>query len=51
MNTKPEQEERWEPVEGIVTPVARAVVEEDHNGLVVTLVFSEMVNGFSPTFA
>ena len=40
-----EQAEKWEPVEGIITPVARAMVAEDHEGLVVTLVFSEIVNG------
>ena len=41
---KLEQAAKWEPVEGIVTPVARAMIAEDH-GVVVTLVFSEMVNG------
>jgi hypothetical protein len=40
-----ERQERWEPVEGIVTPAARAVIEEDENGLAVTLMFSEIVNG------
>ena len=45
VNTKPEQAEKWEPVEGIITPVARAVVEEDHTGLLVNLIFSEMVAG------
>ena len=40
-----EREEKWEPVEGIVTPAARAVIDESHRGLVVTMVFSEIVDG------
>lgn len=40
-----ERHERWEPVEGIVTPAARAVVNEDHEGLVITMIFSEVVDG------
>lgn len=40
-----ERHEKWEHVKGIVTPVARALVEETHQGLVVTLVFSEIVDG------
>lgn len=40
-----ERQEKWEPVPGIVTPAARAMVEEDHEGLVVTLMFSEVVDG------
>lgn len=40
-----ERHEKWEPVEGIATPAARALIEEDHEGLVVTLVFSEIVDG------
>src|ERR1700743_1828692 len=39
--------EKWEPVEGINAPIARALVKEDHNGLVATLVFSDVVNGIS----
>jgi hypothetical protein len=42
---KVERHEKWEPVEGIVTPAARALIEEDHEGLVVTMVFSEIVDG------
>ena len=42
---KSEQEEKWEPVEGIVTPAARAAIDETHDGLVVIMVFSEIVNG------
>jgi hypothetical protein len=40
-----ERHEKWEPVEGIATAAVRAVVSEDHEGLVVTMVFSEMVDG------
>lgn len=40
-----ERHEKWEPVKGIVTPVARALVAEDHEGLVVTMMFSEIVGG------
>ena len=37
--------EKWEPVEAITTPVARAMIKEDHDGLVVTLTFSEIADG------
>ncbi|MFN2533342.1 MAG: hypothetical protein ABR555_18825 [Pyrinomonadaceae bacterium] len=37
-----ERHEKWEPVEGIVTAAARALVREDHEGLVVTMMFSEI---------
>ena len=40
-----EQHEKWEPVEGIVTAAARALVSEDHEGLVVTMMFSEISGG------
>lgn len=40
-----ERHEKWEPVEGIVTAAARAVVREDHEGLVVTMMFSEISDG------
>ncbi len=40
-----ERHEKWEPIEGIVTPAARALVKEDHEGLVVTMIFSEIVGG------
>jgi len=39
-----ERHEKWEPVEGIATAAARAVVSEDHEGLVVTMMFSEIGN-------
>lgn len=39
-----ERHEKWEPVEGIVTAAARAVVTEDHEGLVVTMMFSEIAD-------
>lgn len=42
---KVERYEKWETVEGIVTPVSRAVIEETHRGLGVTLFFSEIVDG------
>lgn len=37
--------EKWEAVEGIVTPAARAVVTEDHLGLSTTMMFSEIADG------
>jgi hypothetical protein len=40
-----EMHEKWEPIAGIETPAASAVVAEDHQGLRVTLLFSEIVNG------
>jgi hypothetical protein len=40
-----ERAEKWKPVEGIVTPTARALVKENHEGLTVVLKFSEIVNG------
>ena len=40
-----ERHEKWEPVEGVTTPVARALIEEDHEGLTITLIFSEIVDG------
>ncbi len=40
-----EQSEKWQPVEPISTPAARALVKEDHKSLTVTLVFSEIVGG------
>jgi hypothetical protein len=43
--TTVERQEKWEPVEGIVTPAARAVLTEDHEGLVVTMMFSEIADG------
>ena len=42
---KLEHYEKWEPVTGIHTPVARSLITEDHDGLVVRLMFSEIVNG------
>lgn len=40
-----EKQEKWEPVEGIATPAASALVVEDSDGLIVTLLFSEIVDG------
>jgi hypothetical protein len=37
--------EKWEPVKGITTPVARALIKEDEEGLSVTLIFSEIIDG------
>jgi hypothetical protein len=39
-----ESSEKWEPIDGIATPSARALIKEDHKGLVVILVFSEIVD-------
>jgi hypothetical protein len=44
---KVERYEKWEPVEGVVTPAARALIEENHEGLGVTLFFSEIVGGLN----
>ena len=45
-NTNTEQRreryEKWEPIAGIETPAASAVVVEDHEGLKVTLLFAEI---------
>ena len=40
-----ERQEKWEPIDGIVTPAASALIAEDHEGLTVTLMFSEIVDG------
>lgn len=40
-----EIQERWVPVEGVVTPAASALIVEDENGLRVTLLFSHIVDG------
>lgn len=42
-----ERHERWEPVEGIDRAAARVVVQEDHEGLVITMMFSEIGEGQS----
>lgn len=36
---------KWEPVEGIVTPAASALIAENIDGLTVTLLFSEIIDG------
>ncbi len=41
-----ERYEKWEPVEGVIAPAARAVIKADQ-GLVVTLMFSEIVDGLN----
>ena len=40
-----ERQEKWEPVEGIVTPAGGAFIVDDHAGLTVTLLFSEIADG------
>jgi hypothetical protein len=40
-----ETNEKWEPIAGIETPAAAAVVVEDHDGLKVTLLFSKITAG------
>jgi hypothetical protein len=40
-----EKQEKWEPIDGIITPAAAALITEDHEGLTVTLLFSEIVDG------
>ena len=40
-----ERYEKWEPVGSVYTPAARAVIREDHKGLLVNLIFSETVDG------
>ncbi|HKV33564.1 MAG TPA: hypothetical protein VJP89_04570 [Pyrinomonadaceae bacterium] len=40
-----EKQEKWEPVDGIVTPAASALVAEDKDGLTITLLFSQIVDG------
>lgn len=37
--------EKWEAAEGIEAPVARALVNENHEGLSVTMLFSEIIGG------
>jgi len=40
-----EKHEKWEPIEGIETPAASALITEDKDGLTVTLLFSGIVDG------
>lgn len=42
-----EKREKWEPIAGIVTPAASALVAEYPDGLTVTLLFSQIVDGCS----
>ena len=42
---KIEHYDKWQPEAAVHSPAARAVVKEDHSGLVVTLIFSEVVGG------
>ena len=37
--------EKWMPIEGISTPAASALIVEDRDGLTVTLLFSEIIDG------
>ena len=39
-----ERQEKWEPIDGIRTPAASALITEDHDGLIVTLLFSDIVD-------
>jgi hypothetical protein len=39
--------EKWEPVDGIIIPVGRAQINEDEQGLLVTLIFSELIDGLN----
>jgi len=40
-----ERYEKWEPVEGITTPVYCAFINEDYDRLTVTLIFSDILDG------
>ncbi|SRR6266498_1102867 len=40
-----ERQEKWEPIAGIESPAGGAFVAEDHEGLTVTLLFSEIADG------
>jgi hypothetical protein len=40
-----EHYEKWEPVEGIMTPASRAWIRDDYEGLTVTLIFSKIIDG------
>lgn len=42
-----ERQKKWQPVEGIIAPVANALITENHEGLVVTLLFSNVIDGVS----
>jgi hypothetical protein len=42
-----ERREKWTTVDGVTTPVARASIEEGSDGLIITLVFSEIVDGLT----
>lgn len=40
-----ESYEKWEPIEGIITPVAFSLIKDDRDRLTVTLVFSTIIDG------
>lgn len=40
-----ERQEKWEPIEGVMSPAGGVRVAEDHTGLTVTLLFSEIKGG------
>lgn len=42
-----EHYDKWQPEAAVHSPAARAVIKEDHSGLVVTLIFSEVVGGLN----
>src|SRR5947207_1101844 len=37
--------EKWQPIDGINDPVARVILKEDHEGLNIILMFSEIKDG------
>ena len=45
MTEQTEKQEIWEPIDGITTPAASALVSEDKDGLTITLLFSAIVDG------
>ena len=45
MTEQTEKQEIWEPIDGITTPAASALVNEDKEGLTITLLFSDIVDG------
>lgn len=45
MTEQTDKQEKWEPIDGITTPAASALVNEDKEGLTITLLFSDIVDG------
>ena len=46
-NQTVETAKKWEPVEGLVTPAGRVCVAMDDREVIVTMVFSEIVDGLN----